>query len=68
MVRLRSNVMTIFVASALVLFMSPVKSAFAHAASPAVAKAFSTQEPQKAKTRQRPRTSRTTLRRVQTPT
>ena len=46
MVRLRSNVMSIFVASALVLFMSPVKSAFAHAASPAVAKAFSTQEPQ----------------------
>jgi len=46
MVRFRSNVMSIFVASALVLFMSPVKNAFAHPASPAVAKAFSAQEPQ----------------------
>jgi midasin (ATPase involved in ribosome maturation) len=45
MVRFRSNVMSIFVASALVLFMSPVKNAFAHPASPAVAKAFSAQEP-----------------------
>jgi hypothetical protein len=46
MVRFRSNVMSIFVASALVLFMSAVKNAFAHPASPAVAKAFSAQEPQ----------------------
>jgi hypothetical protein len=38
--------MSIFVASALVLFMSPVKSAFAHPASPAVAKAFFAQEAQ----------------------
>jgi hypothetical protein len=38
--------MSIFVAAALVLFMSPVKNAFAHAASPAVAKAFSAQAPQ----------------------
>jgi hypothetical protein len=38
--------MSIFVASALVLFMSPVKNAFAHSASPAVARAFSAQEPQ----------------------
>jgi hypothetical protein len=38
--------MSIFVASAFVLFMSPVKNAFAHPASPAVAKAFSAQAPQ----------------------
>src|ERR1700694_4947998 len=43
MVRFRSNVMSIFVASALVLFVSPVKNAFAHPDSPAVAKAFSAQ-------------------------
>src|ERR1700730_4112135 len=43
MVRLRSNVMSIFAASALVLFMSPVKSAFAQPSSP-VAKSFFAQE------------------------
>jgi midasin (ATPase involved in ribosome maturation) len=46
MVRFRSNVMSIFVASTLVLFVAPVKNAFAHAASPAAAKAFSAQATQ----------------------
>ena len=44
MVRFRSNVMSILVASTLVLFIAPVKNAFAHAASPAAAKAFLAQE------------------------
>jgi hypothetical protein len=43
MVRLRSNVMSIFAASALVLFMSPVKNAFAQPSS-AAAKSFFAQE------------------------
>jgi midasin (ATPase involved in ribosome maturation) len=43
MVRFRSNVMSIFAASTLVLFMSPVKSAFAQPAS-AAAKSFFAQE------------------------
>lgn len=43
MVRFRSNVMSIFAASTLVLFMSPVKSAFAQPSS-AVAKSFFAQD------------------------
>ena len=46
MVSFRSRLMTMFVASALVLFLSSVKSAFAQPASPAVAKAFFAQGPQ----------------------
>jgi hypothetical protein len=43
MVRFRSNVMSIFAASTLVLFMSPVKSAFSQPSS-AAAKSFFAQE------------------------
>jgi len=67
MVRLRSNVMTIFVASALVLFMSRSRALSRtppHPRLPRLSLPGASGRQDKA----RPRTSRTTLRRVQTPT